>query len=85
MAQSTVTAKGQTTIPKEIRDRLGLKAGSKLKFFIRHDGSLAVLPVLPASALRGTVKYKGPPVSIEEMDEAIAAGVAERYERSARR
>ena len=82
MAESTVTAKGQTTIPKTIRDLLGLKPGGKVRYFIAHNGSVMILPVRPASALRGIVKYDGPPVTIEEMDEAIAAEVRERDERS---
>ena len=32
MADTTLTSKGQTTIPKEIRERLGLEAGDKLSF-----------------------------------------------------
>jgi antitoxin PrlF len=84
MAESTVTAKGQTTIPKAIRDHLGLKPGAKVKFFVGHDGRVFMLPVRPISELRGIAKYDGPPVSIEEMDEAIAAAVAERFARSRR-
>jgi AbrB family looped-hinge helix DNA binding protein len=80
--EATVTAKGQTTIPKEIREKLGLKAGSKIKFFLRHDGEAVILPVASAAALRGNVHYRGPPVTIEEMDDAIAAEVGERDERS---
>jgi antitoxin PrlF len=34
----TVTRKGQVTIPKPIRDRLGIKPGSKLDFEIADDG-----------------------------------------------
>jgi len=82
MAESTVTAKGQTTIPKAIRDRLGLKPGGKVRYFIAHNGNVMILPVRPASVLRGIIKYDGPPVSIEDMDEAIAEEVCERDERS---
>jgi antitoxin PrlF len=73
---STITAKGQTTIPKPIRDRLGLKAGDKVRFFIGPDGRVTFLPVFPASALRRRTKYNGPTVTLEQMDEAIAAGAA---------
>jgi antitoxin PrlF len=85
MEQSTVTAKGQTTIPKTIRDRLGLEPGGKVRYFIAHNGSVMILPVRPASALRGIVKHDGPPVSIEEMDDAVAAEVRERDARSRNR
>jgi AbrB family looped-hinge helix DNA binding protein len=82
MQPATVTAKGQVTIPKAIREHLGLKPSAKVKFFIGHDGRVFVLPVRPISELRGMVKYDGPPVSIEEMDEGIAAAVVARFERS---
>jgi AbrB family looped-hinge helix DNA binding protein len=80
--EATVTAKGQTTIPKEIREKLGLKAGSKIKFFLRHDGEAVMLAVGPAAAVGGIAPYRGPPVTIEEMDDAIAAEVSERDARS---
>jgi antitoxin PrlF len=34
----TVTSKGQVTIPKRVRDRLGIKAGSKVDFELAEDG-----------------------------------------------
>jgi antitoxin PrlF len=85
MERSTVTAKGQTTIPKAIREHLGLKPGAKVKFFVGHDGRVFMMPVLPASALRGSVKYDGPPVSIEDMDAGIGEAVIARNERSRER
>jgi antitoxin PrlF len=68
---ATITRKGQATIPKPIRDHLGLKPGDRIKFFIRPNGGVVILPVLPASALAGFLKYDGPPVSIEEMERTI--------------
>lgn len=40
MADTTLTSKGQTTIPKEIRERLGLEAGDKLTFTALADGTV---------------------------------------------
>jgi antitoxin PrlF len=80
--ESALTAKCQATIPRGVREHLGLKPGDRLKFFIHPDGHVVLLPKLPASALRGMVEYKGPPVGVAEMDEAIAEGVMERYRRS---
>ena len=82
MDEATVTAKGRITIPKAIRRRLGLKPGSRLRFFVGHDDRVMILPVVPVSSLRGIVKHDGPPVTIEEMDEAIAEGIVARFERS---
>lgn len=80
--ESAITSKGQATIPKRIRDHLRLKPGDRVKFFIQPDGRVVMLPKLPASALKGFVKYEGPPVTIEEMDEAIGDAVVARYDRS---
>lgn len=74
--ESRITSKGQTTIPKAIREQLGLKAGDKIRFFSRPDGQVVMLPVVPATRLRGLRRRPGPPVTLEEMDEAIAAGAA---------
>jgi AbrB family looped-hinge helix DNA binding protein len=73
---STLTVKGQTTIPKAIRDHLGLKAGDKVKYFIRPDGGVTILPVMPAIALAGFLKRKGPTITLDDMDKAIAEGAA---------
>jgi AbrB family looped-hinge helix DNA binding protein len=76
--ESAITSKGQATIPKAIRDHLGLKAGDRVKFFVHPDGSVVLLPKVPAAALRGLLKAQRRSVTIEEMDEAIAAGAADR-------
>ena len=41
---TTLTRKGQVTIPKPIRDRLGLQAGSRVEFQVGRDGQVRVLP-----------------------------------------
>ena len=74
--ESAITAKGQATIPKAIRDHLRLKPGDRVKFFVHPDGSVVLLPKLPASALRGIVKPRRRRASVEEMNEAAAAGAA---------
>jgi len=75
--ESAITSKGQATIPKAVRDLLQLKPGDRVKFFIHPDGSVVILPKLPVAALRGVVKARRRRVSIEEMNEATAAGAAE--------
>jgi len=76
--ESTVTSKGQTTIPKAIRDHLRLKPGDQVKYFLHPDGTVVLLPKIPVTALRGFLKHTGEPVTLEEMDEAIAASATER-------
>ena len=41
----SITSKGQLTLPKGIRDQLGLVFGSKLDFSIEPDGSLRARPL----------------------------------------
>lgn len=83
---SAITVKGQATIPKAIREHLRLKPGDRVKFFIHPDGTVVLLPMLPASSLRGMLKRAGQrPITIEEMDDAIAAGAGKRNSRSKRR
>jgi antitoxin PrlF len=82
--ESALTSKGQATIPKAIRDHLQLKPGDRVKFFVHPDGTVVLLPKLPPSALRGIVKPRNPPVSIEQMGEAAAAGAAEHVIRKRR-
>lgn len=75
--ESTITTKGQATIPKVIREYLGLRPGDRIKFFLDPDGSVVLLPKLPVSALRGIVKPRQPPVTVDEMEEAAASGATE--------
>ena len=84
--ESAITIKGQATIPKPIRDHLGLKAGDRVKFFVHPDGSVVLLPKVPVTALRGIVKSRRRrPVTIEEMKDAVAAGAAAARRRGHRR
>ena len=70
--ESAITVKGQATIPKAIRKHLRLKPGDRVKFFVHPDGTVVLLPKLPASALRGIVKSHRRPVTVAEMAEAVA-------------
>jgi AbrB family looped-hinge helix DNA binding protein len=78
MAVATLTSKGQTTIPKEIRDLLGLAPGDKLDFVVESDGRVVLRPAtLDVRALRGLLRKKGrKAVSLDEMDRAIAEGAS---------
>lgn len=84
--ESAITEKGQATIPKAIREHLRLKPGDRVKFFVHPDGSVVLLPKLPAAALRGIVKSGNRrPVTLDEMTKAAAEGASSRTSRSQRR
>jgi antitoxin PrlF len=84
--ESAITVKGQATIPRAVRKHLGLKPGDRVKFFVHPDGSVVLLPKLPASALRGIVKSRRRrPVTIEEMTDVAREGAASVASRARRR
>ena len=76
MLESAVTKKGQTTLPKPVRDRLGVKAGDRVRYVVL-DGEVRILPVRPIGRLFGVLKHDGPPVTVEEMERAVADRASE--------
>lgn len=72
---STLSLKGQTTIPKAVRDHLHLEPGDRIKFFMHPDGSFVILPKMPASRLKGIVKARRQ-ASLNDMETAIREGAA---------
>ena len=76
MIESGVTAKGQTTLPKAVRDALSVKPGDRVRYVIQ-DGEVRILKAGPIDRLFGILQYDGPPVSLEAMDRAIAEGASD--------
>lgn len=72
---TTLTGKGQVTLPKALRERLRLSPGDRIEFVIQDDGGVRLL-VKQGSLhrLRGSLPGPERPVSLEEMDEAIRKG-----------
>ena len=76
--QATITSKGQVTLPKPIRDMLHLRPGDKIDFTLDGDG-LRVTPVTASvTQLKGMVPRPAAPVSLREMDAAIAGEAGRR-------
>ena len=76
VTESVVTSKGQTTLPKKVRDALGLQPGDKLRYAVLKKGVL-MLKVQPIERLFGMLHYDGPPVTLEDMERGIAEGAVE--------
>ncbi len=75
MSQSTVTVKGQTTLPKAVRQALSLSPGDQLRYVILDDGQVRLLRTRPVADLAGLLHRDGQAaVSLDEMEAAIAAG-----------
>jgi AbrB family looped-hinge helix DNA binding protein len=84
--EAVVTAKGQITIPKEVRDALRLKPGQKVRFAIGDGGRATLTPVYRRLAdLAGFLGKPRKSASLEEIDEGIGRAIAERYFRAAGR
>jgi AbrB family looped-hinge helix DNA binding protein len=73
MPSSTLTSKGQTTIPKLIRDHLKLRSGDQIDFLVRPDGVVVLRPAtLNVRELKGMLHRKNmKAVSVDAMNEAI--------------
>lgn len=83
MSIATMTTKGQVTIPKPVREALRLVAGDRVEFVDLGNGRFELVAVTrDVSELRGMLGPAGAPVSTEEMEKAVAEGVAGRYGRS---
>jgi len=74
MARTTISSKGQVTLPEAIREKRRWKAGTRLIVEERSEGillrSVDRKKKLPAADLQGILKYRGPRHSIEEMNTA---------------
>ena len=75
MIESGITSKGQTTLPKVVREALGVKPGDRIRYAI-VDGKVMMFPALPAARLYGRLQYNGPPKTLEEIDRAIGDAAA---------
>ena len=72
-----MTSKGQITLPKEIRLKLGLKQGDRVRFIVEDDGRVRLLPAKrDVSELMGILPRPKRKLSLEEMDEAVQIAVA---------
>lgn len=74
MVTVTLTSKGQLTIPRQLRDALGLAPGAKLQASIDRHGRLVLVPSRyePEELFRHRPRVNRV-MSVEDMDRAIAA------------
>ena len=84
---ATLTSKGRTTIPKDIRRKLGLKPGDKLHFNLMPDGTIRVRA--KAGTLKDLAGILHRPgmrtATVEQMNDAVARAAVARFRRGARK
>ncbi|MEB0105889.1 MULTISPECIES: AbrB/MazE/SpoVT family DNA-binding domain-containing protein [Pseudomonas] len=74
MATATLTSKGQITIPVQVRTALGLETGDRVEFVEMEDGKFSMIAASKTvKDLKGLINTPARPVSIEDMNQAIAA------------
>ena len=73
MIESGITSKGQTTLPKAVREALSVQAGDRVRYIIQ-DGEVRIMPVRPIARLFGALRHDGPPVTLDDMERAIVDG-----------
>lgn len=77
MQESTVTTKGQTTLPKDVRAALQLHPGDRVRYMILDGGEVRLVRSRPLMQLAGLLKDRTDKrASLEDMDEAIVKGAS---------
>ena len=74
MIESAVTSKGQTTLPKPVREALGVVPGDRVRYVIFDNNEVRMIPMRPLSRLFGAFKHEGSPVTLDDMERAVADG-----------
>jgi AbrB family looped-hinge helix DNA binding protein len=75
MSDSTLTAKAQTTVPKDVREALGVKPGDTLSWRVRGNRATVRAKNQPIASIFGMLHDpKRKPLSLEDIDAAIARG-----------
>ncbi len=68
-----MSSKGQVTIPAEIRKILRLNIGDKVDFVVFDNNRVELMPKKGSvGTLKGLVKWTGKPMTLKQMDAAIA-------------
>ena len=74
MSTATITSKGQITIPAIVRAALGVETGDRVEFVQVKPGHFELVAATqPVTALKGLLRKPASPVTIANMNEAIAA------------
>ncbi|MBF0383043.1 MAG: AbrB/MazE/SpoVT family DNA-binding domain-containing protein [Magnetococcales bacterium] len=79
MPISTITSKGQVTIPKSIREQFNFQPGDRLEFIVEDGERMVVQPVTrDISELKGVLSYLNKPmVTDAQIDDAIGKQISE--------
>ena len=72
--RAKVTSKGQITLPKQVRDELGLAPGDSVSFEDKDDGTLVISKaVTTPKSLAGLIEYDGPALTNQDIVDLVQA------------
>ncbi len=75
---TSVTQKGQATIPSAIRKKLGIKPNTKIVFELKSNMEASIRTVVDFFTLKGSVRTKKP-FDIEAMEKAVEEAIVNKY------
>lgn len=79
--EARISSKGQTTIPAEVREKLGLHTGDRIAFIEMEQGYLIIPRNRPVDILFGALaEYAIPGTTTDDYDRAIGEGVSDHVE-----
>lgn len=81
LLRARVTSKGQVTLPKLLRDSLGIHEGDQIEFAIDSPTNASIRKLSAPGSSAGILRHlaKDKPVSVEDMDEAIRRHMGKKY------
>ena len=83
MDDATLTSKSQLTLPKAVREAMGIGPGDRIRFVPSLNGFRIVALTGDVTRMRGMFKgRRTKAVSIDEMHQAVADAAVRRFERS---
>ena len=65
MLESRNSNRGRTTLPKAVRDALGLQTGDRVPYVV-EEGEVRTIKLLPSSRLYEALRHGGPTVALAE-------------------
>lgn len=85
MATATITSKGQTTIPKPVRDSLRLKTGDRVEFVVQGDSTALMIPAtVHVAELKGALVRSKRALSVAELKDIVRRHAVRKAGRRAR-
>lgn len=79
--EARITSKGQTTIPAEVREKLGLQTGDRIAFIEMEQGFLIIPRNRPVDVLFGALaEYALPDTTVQDYDRAVGEAIGDHVE-----